>query len=51
MSDLKVYIKIKASNLRMSEFMAEIRRIQAEHPDEEIFIDGDLCALVGRARR
>ena len=50
MTDLHTYIEIKASNLRMSEFIEEVKRIQAQHPDEEIFIDGDLYALVGRQK-
>ena len=45
-----VYIDIRTSDLTLSQMMAEIRRLQEEHPDEEIFMDGDEYAIVGRRR-
>ena len=50
MTDLHKYIEIKTCNLRLSEFIEEVKKLQAQHPDEELFIDGDLYALVGRSR-
>lgn len=44
------YIDIRTCDLTLSQVMAEIARIQDEHPDEEIFMDGDLRAIVGRRR-
>ncbi len=46
-----VFIDIKTCNLTMSQVMAEIERIKAEHPDLDIFMDGDLYAIVGRRRK
>lgn len=45
-----VHIDIMTCDLTLSQMMAEIRRLQEEHPDEEIFMDGDLRAIVGRRR-
>ena len=45
-----VYIDIRTCDLTLSQVMAEIARIQDEHPDEEIFMDGDRYAIVGRRR-
>lgn len=45
-----VYIDIMTCDLTLSQMMAEIARLQAEHPDEEIFMDGDEYAIVGRRR-
>lgn len=51
MRDPSIYIEIKTSNLRLSELMAEIEKLKDEHPDEEIFMDGDLYAVIGRPRK
>ncbi len=45
-----VYIRIMESNLTLSQMMAEIHRLIREHPDQEIFMDGDAYAIVGRTR-
>lgn len=45
-----VYIDIRTCELTLSQVMARIAELQREHPDEEIFMDGDLYAIVGRRR-
>lgn len=45
-----IYINIKTSELTLSQVMARIVELQAEHPDQEIFMDGDAYAIVGRRR-
>lgn len=45
-----VYIDIKASSLTMGQALRAFARIQEEHPDQEIFIDGNLHAIVGRPK-
>ena len=45
-----VYIDIKTCDLTLSQVMARIVELQAEHPEQEIFMDGDAYAVVGRRR-
>lgn len=45
------YIDIRTCNMTMKQVMAEVERLQREHPDQEIFMDGDAYAIVGRTRR
>ncbi|MDO5853471.1 MAG: hypothetical protein Q4Q62_05360 [Thermoplasmata archaeon] len=53
MSDewMEVYIPIRTCNLTFRQVMAEITRLQAENPDREVYMDGQLYAIVGRKRR
>ena len=37
-------------DLTLSQVMSEIARLQSEHPEYEIFMDGDAYAIVGRRR-
>jgi hypothetical protein len=46
----RIFIDIRTCELRMSQLMEEIRRIQEENPDYEVFLDGDAYAIVGRKR-
>lgn len=46
-----LWIDIRTCNMTLSQVMREIGRISAAHPDQEIFMDGDLYAIVGRPRR
>lgn len=46
-----IYIDIETCQLTFSEVMTEVRKLIAEHPDQEIFMDGDAYAIVGRPRR
>lgn len=46
-----IYIDIKTCDLTMSQVIAEIVRLTKEHPDQEIFMDGDAYAIVGTPRR
>lgn len=46
----EIYIDIKTCDLTLSQVMARIVELQAEHPDREIFMDGDTYAIVGRLR-
>lgn len=45
-----VYIDIRTCDLTLSQMMARIAELQEEHPDQEIFMDGDAYAIVGRDR-
>lgn len=45
-----VYIDIQTSPLTLSQVMVEVHRLIAAHPDQEIFMDGDAYAIVGRVR-
>lgn len=45
-----IYIDIRTSLLTLSQVMAAVYRLIAEHPDQEIFMDGDAYAIVGRDR-
>lgn len=46
-----VLIDIRTCDLTLSEVMAEIARYQSEMPGHEIFMDGDIYAIVARPRR
>ena len=46
-----IFIDIRTCELKMSQLMAEIKRLQEEHPDYEVFMDGDAYAIVGRRRK
>lgn len=45
-----VYIDIRTCNLTLSQVMGRIAELQVEHPEQEIFMDGDAYAIVGRDR-
>ena len=45
-----IYIDIRTCELTLAEVMAEVQRLIEEHPDQEIFLDGDAHAMVGRDR-
>ena len=45
-----IYIDIRTCELTLSEVMEVVYRLIAEHPDQEIFMDGDAYAIVGRDR-
>lgn len=47
----KVLIDVRTCDLTLSQVMAEIARYQSEMPDYEVFMDGDLYAIVARQRR
>lgn len=49
MTDI-VYIDIRTCELRLSQFLEAIADLQQAHPDQEIFMDGDAYAVVGRPR-
>ena len=44
------WIDIRTCDMTLSEVMREIGRIQAENPDQEIIMDGDMYAIIGRPR-
>ena len=46
----KIFIDIRTSELTLSEVLREIKKIQDENPDYEIFLDGDAHAIAGRIR-
>ena len=43
-----IYIDIRTCELTLSEVMAEVQRLIEEHPDQEIFMDGDGMDIRGR---
>lgn len=45
-----IYIDIRTCELTLGEVMKEVDRLITEHPDQEIFMDGDVYAIVGRDR-
>lgn len=45
-----IYIDIQTCELTLSQVMARIVQLQSEHPDQEIFMDGDAYAIVGRRK-
>ncbi len=46
-----VYIDIKSYPGTMHDIIADIAKLQEEHPDQEICHDGDAYAIVGIPRR
>ena len=45
-----IYIDIRTCELTLSEVMEVVHRLIAEHPDQEIFMDGDGYDIRGRDR-
>ena len=45
-----IYIDNRACELTLSEVMKEVQRLIEEHPDQEIFMDGDGYDIRGRDR-
>ena len=41
---------VRNHEIRMRDVLPTIARLQAEHPDMEIFVDGDQKAIVGRCK-
>ena len=46
-----VYIEIRTCKMTLRELIVEIEKLQAEHPDQDIFMDGDAYAIVGAPKR
>ena len=46
----EIHIDVRTSDLTLTQVLREVERIQAEHPDNEIFLDGDAHAIVARRR-
>lgn len=44
----KIYISFEGSKLTIRDVLDMVAVLQHNHPDEEIFMDGDSYALVGR---
>ena len=45
-----IHIDLRTCDLTLSQMMAEIDRLIRTHPEQEIFMDGDAYAIVGRDR-
>ena len=45
-----IYIDIRTCELTLAEVMVEVQRLIREHPDQEIFMDGDGYDIRGRDR-
>lgn len=50
MSEDHILIDFRTCDLTLSQVMVRIGELQAEHPEMEIFMDGDRYAIVGRRR-
>ena len=46
----QIYLDIRTCELTLAEVMEEVRRLIREHPDQEIFMDGDGMDIRGRDR-
>lgn len=46
----EILIDIKTCDMTLSQVMRAVARFQAERPEDEIFMDGDLYAIVARPR-
>lgn len=47
----KIFIDIRTCNYTLDEMKAAIDQLIADHPEYEIYMDGDEYAIVGRLRR
>jgi hypothetical protein len=45
-----VFIDMRTCELTIAQVFAEVKRLQEEHPNLEIFLDGDARAIVGRRK-
>ena len=45
-----IYIDIRTCELTLAEVMEKVQRLIEEHPDQEIFMDGDGYDIRGRDR-
>lgn len=50
-SDVDVLIDIRRSDLRLGEVMTVIKDFVTENPDREVWMDGDMYAIVSAPRR
>lgn len=44
----EIIFRISECEMTMAEFGRFVRQYQAEHPDAEVFLDGDAKALIAR---
>jgi hypothetical protein len=48
----QIHVKIdKKSDLTLREVLKKIEEIQAEHPELDVFFDGDIYAICSRPRK
>lgn len=47
----RVLIDVRTCKLTMSQMIERIYELQKQHPDHEIFMDGDAYAIVASPRR
>lgn len=47
---MTVYLDIRTSDITIGEIRGFVDALIREHPDEEIYMDGERYAIVGRAR-
>lgn len=50
MIPVEILIDLRTCGLSFNEMMREIERLQKERPDMEIYMDGDIFAIVGKKR-
>lgn len=44
----EIHIDVRTSDLTLTQVLREVERIQAEHPDREVFLDGDSRSIMSR---
>jgi len=44
------YIDFNKVSMTMTQVIREVEKLKIAHPDQEIFMDGDEYAIIGRAR-
>ncbi len=45
-----IYIDFHTAKLSIVQVLEAVGELKAEHPEQEIFMDGDAYAIVGRVR-
>jgi len=45
-----IHIDVRACELTLSEVLLEVKRMKAENPEREFFLDGDKHAIVSRPK-
>ncbi len=45
-----MFLPLEGCDLTLGEFIAEMARLQREHPDMEVYLGGDEGGIVGRPR-
>lgn len=44
----EIHIDVSTSDLTIAQVLREVEKIRAEHPDREVFLDGDSRSIMSR---